>query len=62
MKFVKNLDEKITIKIINDTAEDVLVMNAGSGGSYSLTKGVTTPIKMEVGNKLYHYNGEKKLT
>lgn len=52
--------EKLDIKIKNDTGEDVKVLNAGSGGSYSLTKGATTPIKMEVGDKLYHYNGGKK--
>lgn len=56
----KKMDEKITIKIKNDTGDDVKVMNAGSGGSYSLTKGATTPIKMEVGDKLYHYNSGKK--
>ena len=54
------ITEKFDIKIKNDTDEDVKVINAGSGGSYSLTKGATTPIKMEVGDKLYHYNSGKK--
>ena len=38
----------------------LIVYNAGSGGSYSLTKGATTTIKMEEGDKLYLYEKGKK--
>ena len=52
--------EKIDIKIKNDSGDDVKVINAGSGGSYSLTKGATTTIKMEEGDKLHYYDKGKK--
>ena len=52
--------EKFDIKIKNDTNDAVKVINAGSGGSYSLTKGATTTIKMEEGDKLHYYNNGKK--
>ncbi len=52
--------EKFDIKIKNDTDEVVKVINTGSGGSYSLTKGATTTIKMEEGDKLHYYNQGKK--
>ena len=52
--------EKFDIKIKNDTDADVKVINAGSGGSYSLTKGATTTIKMEEGDKLHYYEKGKK--
>ncbi len=52
--------EKFDIKIKNDTDNDVKVINAGSGGSYSLTKGATTTIKMEEGDKLHYYEKGKK--
>jgi hypothetical protein len=51
---------KIDIKIKNDTGEAVQVYNAGSGGTYSLTKGATTTIKMEEGDKLHYYEKGKK--
>ena len=51
---------KIDIKIKNDTSEAVQVYNAGSGGTYSLTKGATTTIKMEEGDKLYISEKGKK--
>lgn len=51
---------KIDIKIKNDTDETVLVYNAGSGGTYSLTKGAITTIKMEKGDKLYISEKGKK--
>lgn len=54
--------EKIDIKIKNDTNDEVKVINAGSGGSYSLTKNATTIIKMEEGDKLYYYEKAKKGT
>lgn len=54
------ITEKFDIKIKNDTDEDVKVINAGSGGSYSLTKNATTAIKMEEGDKLHYYNKGKK--
>lgn len=50
----------IEIKIKNDSGDEVRVYNAGSGGSYSLTKGATTTIKMDEGDKLYYYNNGKK--
>ena len=50
----------IEIKIKNDLGDEVRVYNAGSGGSYSLTKGATTTIKMDEGDKLYYYNNGKK--
>lgn len=52
--------EKLDIKIKNDTSDEVKVINAGSGGSYSLTKGATTTIKMEEGDKLHYYEKGKK--
>ena len=55
-----SISEKFDIKIKNDTDSDVKVINAGSGGSYSLTKGATTTIKMEEGGKLHFYEKGKK--
>lgn len=55
-----NLSGSLSIKIKNDLNDEVRVYNAGSGGSYSLTKGATTTIKMDVGDKLYYYNNGKK--
>lgn len=52
--------EKLDIKIKNDSGDEVTVYNAGSGGSYRLTKNATTTIKMEAGDKLYYYEGGKK--
>ncbi|WP_445453239.1 hypothetical protein [Flavobacterium sp. 25HG05S-40] len=52
--------EKFDIKIKNDTNDEVRVINAGSGGSYSLTKNATTTIKMEEGDKLHYYEKGKK--
>jgi hypothetical protein len=53
--------EKFDIKIKNDTNEVVQVINAGSGGSYSLSKNTVTTIKMEEGDKLHYYiKGAKK--
>lgn len=56
----KIVGEKLDIKIKNDTGEEVKVINAGSGGSYSLTKNATTTIKMEEGDKLHYYDKGKK--
>lgn len=52
--------EKLDIKIKNDTDDEVSVINAGSGGSYRLTKNATTTIKMEEGDKLHYYEKGKK--
>ena len=52
--------EKFDIKIKNNTDNEVKVINAGSGGSYSLTKNATTTIKMEEGDKLHYYEKSKK--
>ncbi|MQP53597.1 MULTISPECIES: hypothetical protein [unclassified Flavobacterium] len=54
------VSEKFDIKIKNDTGNEVKVINAGSGGSYSLSKGATTTIKMEEGDKLHYYEKGKK--
>lgn len=54
------ITEKFDIKIKNDTDNEVKVINAGSGGSYSLTKNATTTIKMEEGDKLHYYDNGKK--
>lgn len=52
--------EKFDIKIKNDLADEVSVINARSGGSYRLTKNATTTIKMEEGDKLHYYEKGKK--
>lgn len=54
------ITEKFDIKIKNDIDNEVKVINAGSGGSYSLTKNATTTIKMEEGDKLHYYEKGKK--
>lgn len=54
------ITEKFDIKIKNDLADEVSVINAGSGGSYRLTKNATTTIKMEEGDKLHYYENGKK--
>lgn len=54
------ITEKLDIKIKNDLDDEVSVINAGSGGSYRLTKNATTTIKMEEGDKLYYYEKGKK--
>ena len=54
------ITEKFDIKIKNDTDNEVKVINAGSGGSYSLTKNATTNLKMEEGDKLHYYEKGKK--
>jgi hypothetical protein len=45
----------INIKLKNDTDEAFSVINAGSGGSYRLSKNTVVTIKMEEGDKLYMY-------
>lgn len=57
---VNTITEKFDIKIKNDTDNEVSVINAGSGGSYRLTKNATTTIKMEEGDKLHYYEKGKK--
>jgi hypothetical protein len=57
---IEIVSEKFDIKIKNDTDNEVKVINARSGGSYSLTKGATTTIKMEEGDKLHYYEKGKK--
>jgi hypothetical protein len=52
--------EKFDIKIKNDLDDEVSVINAGSGGSYRLTKNATTTIKMEEGDQLHYYEKGKK--
>mgnify|MGYP003606486839 CR=1 FL=1 len=54
------ITEKLDIKIKNDLSDEVSVINAGSGGSYRLTKNAITTIKMEEGDKLHYYEKGKK--
>lgn len=60
IKGVNALDNKLNIKIKNDSGDDVTVYNAGSSGSYRLQKNITTTIKMEAGDKLFIYEKGKK--
>jgi hypothetical protein len=57
---INAVGDKYEIKIKNDSGDEVTVYNAGSGGSYRLSKNVITTIKMESGDKLYIYEGGKK--
>jgi hypothetical protein len=59
-ELVNTIATKYDIKIKNDSGDEVTVYNAGSGGTYRLTKNATTTIKMEAGDKLYYYEGGKK--
>lgn len=52
--------EKFDIKIKNDLDDEISVINAGSGGSYRLTKNAITTIKMEEGDQLHYYEKGKK--
>jgi hypothetical protein len=52
--------KNITIKVKNDTGEEVNVFNQGSGGNYRLQKNIITTIKMDEGDKLLEYNNGKK--
>lgn len=54
------VSEKFDIKIKNDLNDEVNVINAGSGGSYRLTKNATTTIKMEEGDQLHYFEKGKK--
>ncbi len=54
------ITEKFDIKIKNDLADEVSVINTGSGGSYRLTKNATTTINIEEGDKLHYYEKGKK--
>lgn len=49
-------DTKLDIKIKNDTDDEVSEINAGSVGTYRLTKNAKTTIKMDSGDKLYIYD------
>lgn len=53
-------EENITIKIKNDTDEAFTVINAGSGGTYRLSKNTVVTIKMDEGDKLFVYESGKK--
>jgi hypothetical protein len=50
----------LKIKIKNDTDNTFTVYNAGSGGSYGLTKNAITTISMDPGDELYAYEGNRK--
>jgi hypothetical protein len=43
----------INIKLKNDGADEITVINAGSGGTYRLQKNIVTTIKMDAGDKLF---------
>lgn len=53
-------EENISIKIKNDTDEAFTVINAGSGGTYRLSKNTVVTIKMDEGDKLFVYESGKK--
>lgn len=53
-------DSKISIKIKNDGDNEITVINAGSGGTYRLSKNTVVTIKMEEGDKLFVYEKGKK--
>lgn len=53
-------DSKISIKIKNDGDDEITVINAGSGGTYRLSKNTVVTIKMEEGDKLFVYEKGKK--
>ena len=53
-------DSKINIKIKNDSDNEITVINAGSGGTYKLSKNTVVTIKMEEGDKLHYYEKSKK--
>lgn len=50
----------ISIKLKNDTDNEMSVINAGSGGSYRLSKNTVVTIKMDEGDKLFVYEKGKK--
>lgn len=50
----------INIKLKNDEADEITVINAGSGGTYRLQKNIVTTIKMDEGDKLFMYEKGKK--
>jgi len=50
----------ISIKLKNDTDDEMTVINAGSGGTYRLQKNIVTIIKMDAGDKLFIYEKGKK--
>lgn len=53
-------DSKISIKIKNDGDDEITVINAGSGGTYRLSKNTVVTIKMDEGDKLFVYEKGKK--
>lgn len=50
----------ISIKLKNDTDDEMTVINAGSGGTYRLSKNTVVTIKMDEGDKLFVYEKGKK--
>ena len=50
----------ISIKLKNDTDNEMSVINAGSGGTYRLSKNTVVTIKMDEGDKLFVYEKGKK--
>ena len=52
--------KEISIKIKNDGDDEITVINAGSGGTYRLSKNTVVTIKMDEGDKLFVYEKGKK--
>ncbi|HUM53252.1 MAG TPA: hypothetical protein PK431_15615 [Chitinophagales bacterium] len=50
----------LSIKLKNDTDDEMTVINAGSGGTYRLSKNTVVTIKMDEGDKLFVYEKGKK--
>ena len=50
----------ISITLKNDTDNEMSVINAGSGGTYRLSKNTVVTIKMDEGDKLFVYEKGKK--
>lgn len=50
---------KLTIKVKNDTSDEVETITS-DGGSYRLQKNIITTIKMDAGDKLFLKDGGKK--
>lgn len=57
---IASSNSSINIKIKNDTGEAFTVINAGSGGTYTLSKNTVVTIKMDEGDKLFVYEKGKK--
>lgn len=57
---VKFAGSSISIKLKNDGDEAITVINAGSDGTYRLSKNTVVTKKMDEGDKLFVYENGKK--